>query len=93
MSDKFTAQDYQAVRQYWTGNLESVVVHYETQLPRRSTRQQAISDGFRTWGHDDFNIAVWEGAELVSWDWMDEQIEDDLQAIAHAIRSGRGLAL
>lgn len=74
--------EYEAIRSYITtenavdGSVLDFLTNYERGQPRRDRRGYAISDGWSTWGHDDFNIAVWEGVNLVSWDWMDEPIED-----------------
>lgn len=82
---------YEAVRSYWTGTLKRVVVEYD-RGSLRDKRGDAITDGFQAWGHDDFNIAVWEGDSLVSWDWMDEPVESDplelglIEASLHGIR-------
>lgn len=72
---------YEAVRTYFTtdnapdGLWLEWALNYERSNKLRERRGRAISDGFEAWGNDDFNIAVWKGSELVSWDWMDETIE------------------
>lgn len=85
--------NYEAVRKYFTttnapnGDVIDFVANYERSGIQRDRRGDAITDGFEAWGNDDFNIAVFDGGRLVSWDWMDEPIEDD-EGVAEI---GRGI--
>ena len=74
---------YEAIRGYITtsnapdGSVIDWIHNYERSGRVRDRRGDAISDGFDLWGHDDFNVAVWDKDRLVSWDWMDEALEPD----------------
>jgi hypothetical protein len=84
---------YEAIRSYFTtvnardGSVTDILRHYERVHPTRDSRLEAITDGWDAWHHDDFNIAVWRGDKLISWDWMDDILvaiadgEDELARI------------
>jgi hypothetical protein len=84
--------EYEAIRRYYTtvnapdGSVLDFVANHE-RLGVNGSRMAAIKDGFKTWGHDDFNIAVWDNERLVSWDWMELPIEapEDLPEIARML--------
>lgn len=44
---------------------------------RFATREKAISEGFKIWESDDFNVGVVKDGKLVSLDWMEEKCDDD----------------
>lgn len=77
---------YEPVRTYFTttnapdGSVIDWVRNCERGDPLPS-RALAKKEGWRRWGHDDFNIAVWEGSKLVSWDWMDKVLENDSETM------------
>ena len=91
---------FQPVRAYLTtvndgrtGAATKILTHYDTHMERRTSRARAITDGLREWGHDDFNIWVWEGDLLTSIDWMDDVVDVDpylLAEISDAAREGKG---
>ena len=85
---------YEAVRTYITtrnapdGSVVDFIWNYVRFGKLRERRADAITDGFDAWGHDDFNSAVWEGERLLSWDWMDEVVDDEESEL---VRLGRRL--
>jgi hypothetical protein len=92
---------YEAVRTYFTttnapnGDMIDVITNYERTEPQER-RGYAITLGFETWGHDDFNIAVWKGDRLKVWDWMDESVETDptvLETIERALLTGKSIPM
>lgn len=54
---------------------------------RFQTRKRAIAAGFKIRGSDDFNIAVVEGDQLVSFDWMNDPIGEDDDTMARIARA------
>ena len=83
---------YEAIRSYYTTKYPDRswigwVRNYERSGKMRDRRGDAISDGFAAWGHDDFNIAVWDKDRLVSWDWMDEPVDTEPMTLAKMERA------
>ena len=94
---KLTKQfKYEPVRKYFTtindqtGKMTDILDNYE-RTTLFNDRSQALKYGFARWGHDDFNIAVWDEDRLVSWDWMFEPIGEpveELERIQKCLVSG-----
>lgn len=70
--------EYMAVFQQVVGNPDAGYgICYGEGSDRYPTRQQAIREGLKSRGSDDFNIAVIENDRLVSFDWMSEKLDYD----------------
>lgn len=58
---------------------------YEQDGPRHSSREKAVSHGWNTFGHDDFNIGHVRGDRLIWFGWMSDEIgesDEDFAEIA-----------
>ncbi len=57
-------------------------VDYDWDQRQFATKPEAVSNGFRLRGCDDFNIGVVSKGRLVSLWWMDRQISESAETLA-----------
>ncbi|MCW2477703.1 antitoxin [Candidatus Symbiopectobacterium sp. NZEC135] len=63
-------------------------IQYSSDIEEFSTRNEAISSGFKITESDDFNIGVIENGLLVSFDWMEKSLgetQETMDKIAEEI--------
>ena len=85
-------REYEPIRPYITtsngpnGAVIDFHFNYERSGQRWESRKEAINEGLKVYGSDDFNIAVWMGDRLESWDWMDHPVGEDSESLAELNR-------
>jgi hypothetical protein len=60
-------------------------IAYSWDGQRFADYDDAVSHGFETRGSDDFNLGQLAGRRLVSFSWMNEELDHDLAEIAHQL--------
>lgn len=80
--------EYIVIRQSILGSLDSHQNFYEQTGPRHPSPEKAVSHGWETFGHDDFNIGHVQGDRLIWFGWMSDAIgetEEDFEEIARQL--------
>jgi hypothetical protein len=80
--------EYIVIRQSILGSPDHVQHFYEQDGPRHPSAEKAVSHGWETFGHDDFNIGHVQGDRLIWFGWMSDPIgetDEDFAEIARQL--------
>lgn len=80
--------EYIVIRQSIYGSLDNYQHFYEQDGPRHPSAEKAVSHGWETFGHDDFNIGHVQGDRLIWFGWMSDAIgetDEDFAEIARQL--------